>query len=279
MRGQKNDARGWIRSNPRALVAAEEEQLVLAHRSPDYTAELVSFERIARGLGGIASIKISVSQELEQIAMNLVGAGFCHHIDHGAGMKPVAGRHRAHLNTELLYRIRKWNRRAYIGEQIIVAATVQQIKGAISRTSLDRNRNLSRIVLAPNRIRRRGRHRRPSELNQRCLLPSIQRQIEYTLVLEDSSDRVALRFDHPRVGLDLYDLHCSAHLQSYINRGVDVHLQHDSGLHVGAESRQAHLEPVGSDRQVRQCVGSRLVRNGASHQTRLGLRRIDFRSR
>src|SRR6266702_4317921 len=119
-------------------------------------------------------------------------------------MKPVTGRHRAHLNAELLYRIRKWNRRAYIGEQIIVAATVQQIEGAISRTALDRNRNLSRIVLSPNRIRRRGRHRRPSERNQRRFLAAIQRQVQYALVLEDSSDRIALRFDHRGVGLDLY---------------------------------------------------------------------------
>src|SRR6266705_2268624 len=137
-------------------------------------------------------------------------------------MKPVTGRHRAHLNAELLYRIRKWNRRAYIGEQIIVAATVQQIKGAISGTSLDRNRNLSRIVLVPNGIRRRGRHRRAGELNQRGFLTAIQRQVQHTLVLEDSSDRVALRFDHPRVGLDQYGLLCRTDLQSYLNRAVDV---------------------------------------------------------
>src|ERR1700730_14861606 len=105
-------------------------------------------------------------------------------------MKPVTGRRRAHLNAELLYRIRKWNRRAYVGEQIVVAATVQQIKGAISRTSLDRNRNLGRIVLVPNCIRRRGRHRRPSKLNQRGFLTAIQRQVQDTLVVEDSSDRV-----------------------------------------------------------------------------------------
>src|ERR1700730_10109019 len=110
-------------------------------------------------------------------------------------MKPVTGRRRAHLNAELLYRIRKWNRRAYIGEQIIVAATVEQIKGAISRTSLDRNRNLSRIVLASNPTRPRCRHALPSELNQRGFLAAIQRKVQYTLVVKHSSDRVALRFD------------------------------------------------------------------------------------
>src|SRR5882762_9536288 len=102
-------------------------------------------------------------------------------------MKPVTGRRRAHLNAELLYRIRKWNRRAYIGEQIIVAATVQQIKGAISRASLDRIPNLSRIVLPPNRIRRRSRHRCPSEQNQSGFLAAIQRQVQHALVVEDGS--------------------------------------------------------------------------------------------
>src|SRR5258708_1611282 len=186
-------------------------------------------------------------------------------------MKPVTGRHRAHLNAELLYRIRKWNRRAYIGEQIIVAATVQQIKSAISRTSLDRNRNLSRIVLAPNRIRRRGRHRRPSERNQRGFLAAIQRKVQHTLVLEDSSDSVALRFDHPRVSLDLYGLQCHTDLQSYIDRGVDVHLQHDSGLHVGSECLLGCLELIRPNGQIGQPIDTIDPGFRGSCKTSLGL--------
>src|SRR3989442_15342439 len=131
-------------------------------------------------------------------------------------MKPVTGRRRAHLKAELLYRIGKWNRRAYIGEQIIVARAVQQVIGGISRTSLDRICDRSRIILVPHGIRRRSGLRRPRKLNQGSRLTAIQRQVHDTLVIEDSSERVALRFDHPRVGLDLYGLPCGADLQSYI---------------------------------------------------------------
>src|SRR6266446_3740816 len=169
-------------------------------------------------------------------------------------MKPVTGGRRAHLNAELLYRIGKWNRRAYIGEQIIVAPTVQRVKGGISRTSLDRIRDRSRIILVPNCIRRRSGLRRPRKLNQSSRLTAIQRQVHNTLVIEDSSDRVALRFDHPRVGLDLYDLHCGADLQSYINRGVDVHLQHDSGLDVGSECLLGCLELIRPNGQIGQPI-------------------------
>ena len=84
LRRHKIDGRGWIRSFPRALVAGEEEQLVLANGPAEYTAELVSLERVARERVGIATIKISISQKLEQIAMNLVGTALCHHIDHSA---------------------------------------------------------------------------------------------------------------------------------------------------------------------------------------------------
>src|SRR5882724_2576963 len=129
-------------------------------------------------------------------------------------MKPVTGGRRAHLNAELLYRIGKWNRRAYIGEQIIVAPTVQQVIGGISRTSLDRIRDRSRIILVAHCIRRWSGLRRPSKLNQSSHLTAIQRKIDYTLVVKHRSQRVALRFDHPGVGLDLYGLHCRTDLQS-----------------------------------------------------------------
>src|SRR6266478_2556113 len=108
-------------------------------------------------------------------------------------MKPVTGRRRSHLNAELLYRIGKWNRRAYIGEQIIVAPTVQQVIGGISRTSLDRIRDRSRIILVPNRIRRRSGLRRPRKLNQSSRLTPIKRQVhnrseEHTSELQSQSN-------------------------------------------------------------------------------------------
>src|SRR5229473_3961779 len=186
-------------------------------------------------------------------------------------MKPVTGGHRAHLNAELPYRIRKWNRRAYIGEQIIVAPTVQQVKGGISRTSLDRIRDRSRIVLVPNCIRRWSRLRRPRKLNQGSRLTAIQRKVQYTLVVKHSSDRVALRFDHRRIGLDLYSLPCRTDLQSYINRGVDVHLQHDSGLHVGSECLLGCLEFIRPNGQIGQPIDTIDPGFRGSCKTSLGL--------
>src|SRR6266849_7026801 len=186
-------------------------------------------------------------------------------------MKPVTGRHRAHLNAELLYRIRKWNRRAYVGEQIIVAPTVQQVIGGISRTSLDRIRDRSRIILVPNCIRRRSGLRRPRKLNQGSRLTAIQRKVQYTLVIEDSSDRVALRFDHRRVGLDLYSLPCRTDLQSYINRGVDVHLQHDSGLDVGSECLLGCLELIRPNGEIGQPIDTINPSSRGSCKTSLGL--------
>ena len=73
-----------------------------------------------------------------------------------------------------------------------------------------------------------------------------------------STETVSSRFPTPSAAL-------------ITGRGAD--LQHDAGLHVGAESLQRHFQPVRTGRQVRHHVGAGVVGDDGSGESGVGLRR------
>ena len=57
-----------------------------------------------------------------------------------------------------------------------------------------------------------------------------------------------------------------------IDRRPRIDLQHDAGLHVGAEPLQRDFQPVGTDGQVRHRPGARGVGDHGARESRGGLR-------
>ena len=83
-------------------------------------------------------------------------------------------------------------------------------------------------------------------------------------IFNDGTDTCGPCFDQRCIRLDL---DCLAHLpyfQHHIDRWTAVDLKHNSGLHEGVKSGQRYFQPIGSDRQIGQYVGTGLVRNRGS---------------
>ena len=89
-----------------------------------------------------------------------------------------------------------------------------------------------------------------------------QRKFEDPLTLDHLAHSRAARLDHRGIGL-YFDLF--AHLtdvENWIDRQVAVHLQDDSCLHKRTETRQRRLDPIRTQRQIRQDVGSSFICDG-----------------
>ncbi len=91
--GQRRVAVG---ANDRALEAGEEEELVLADRTADDSAELVAFQVVANlGSGGgvvtevVGRVEHVVADELEDIAVEAVAAAFGDGVDGRGGVVAI----------------------------------------------------------------------------------------------------------------------------------------------------------------------------------------------
>jgi hypothetical protein len=84
------------------LIAAEEEQLILADRSAGGSSELIALQGIARGGEEIAGVQVPIAQEFKQIAVKLIGAGLSYGVDRGGGVVSILRRNGAGLYLELL---------------------------------------------------------------------------------------------------------------------------------------------------------------------------------
>ena len=98
-----------IRTIARALISAEEEQLVLDDPAAGGAAELVPLQGVARGCEEVARVQIAVAEIVEEIAVKLVRAGLGDGVDRGAGVDSEARGYGAGLHAELLQRVREGN--------------------------------------------------------------------------------------------------------------------------------------------------------------------------
>ena len=118
-------------------------------------------------------------------------------------------------------------------------------------------------------------HRRAYHQHQAGGVPAVKGQLEDAFVLDDRADAGAADVHQRRRRFDGDRLLERAELEGGVDRRRRADLQHDAGLHVGAESLQRHLEPVRAGRQVRDQIGAVLVGYGRADQPRGGLRRGD----
>ncbi len=93
---------------PQALVAAEEEHLVLRDRSAEVGAELLAVEdrlRRRRWVEVVARVELLVAVEVEAFAVELVAARPCRDVDDGARVSPVFGAEGRVVDLELRDRV------------------------------------------------------------------------------------------------------------------------------------------------------------------------------
>src|SRR5207247_9130586 len=105
---------------------------------------------------------------------------------------------------------------------------------------------------------------------------AIDRRMETELPLDHLAHPAATRFGLSRIRLNLDRLSDLADLQSSVDGYTAVDLQEDAGLHKRTKACQSGFQPVGTERQTRQYIESRFIRNGRSGDSCFRLRRRDF---
>ena len=93
----------------RVFIGAEEERAILLDRSANDAAELIAMIIRARRSGPVCrptvSVEIGVPEEVVAVAVELVGAGFSHHVHDCAARLRVLRPEEVRLHLELLDRI------------------------------------------------------------------------------------------------------------------------------------------------------------------------------
>ena len=149
-----------------ALVAGEAEELVATDGAAEGAAELVLMERIGRGGVEVARVDVVVADELEDVAVVLVGAGAGDGVDQAAGVDAVLSAEHGGLDGELAERIREGERQVDVGHVVIVVAAIETPDGGVSLTAGDGNGDGLVAVLGAGEVAARRRGGTTSEVDQ-----------------------------------------------------------------------------------------------------------------
>ena len=167
------------------LHAAEEEQLVAHDRPAERAAELVPLEPVIAAQPAVLDpleerlgVELVMAGELEQAAMERVGARLGDRVDRGAGGHAVAGIAHAGLDSELLQRVRERNRVAAVLLRVVVVAAVNQVQRAGARPAADRDRHRAGRLAVVRPADLHGAARQQNELRG---APAVERQADELL--------------------------------------------------------------------------------------------------
>ena len=253
--GDKGDPVGRRLAKAGALVAAEEKELVAHDRAADRAAELVAVQPVAELLAVRSDrseyarrVEAAVAQELERVPVQVVGARLHDRIHRRRRVHAVLRRQPAGRDAELLQRIRERERQVHVVIGVVVHRAVERVLDAVAQSARDGNGDAAGVAQGRERPlidRRAGQHDQVGDL------APLQRELHQALLLDDFADPRAAHVHERRGRLDRHRFFQVADRQRRRDHRVRVHLQHDARLHVGAESLQRHLEPIGADRQVR----------------------------
>jgi hypothetical protein len=150
-----------------------------------------------------------------------------------------------------------------------VDRSVERVRHAELQPAGDGNVHAALEVPA---VRPVGLDRRAGEDDEVGDLAALERQLHDPFLIDDGADAGAADVHERRRAFDGYGLLDVAQGERDIDRRPRIDLQHDAGLHVGAEPLQRDLQLVGTDRQVRHGPGARRVRDDRARESRGGLR-------
>ena len=216
-------------AQPGPLIAAEEEQAVGFQRAAERAAKLVATEAVVRALAGrrvdgveaVGRVEPVIADELEEVAVERVGARLGHRVDRGAGVHAVAGRRGARFELELLQRVGEGQRQVQVVVRVVVGGAVEHVGDAKALTAGDGNRAPA-LHAAAGGVERRLRHRRARQRDQVHRVAAVERQRLDALVLDHLADARAARFDQRRGGLHGHRLGDLAERERDVDLGVGV---------------------------------------------------------
>lgn len=85
-----------------------------------------------RGSGKeIPRVHVPVTQEFEDIAVELIRARFGDDVDDRAWMQPIARRKSRSLHAKFLERIGKWERQIHVRKSVIIVPAIEQVVGSV----------------------------------------------------------------------------------------------------------------------------------------------------
>ena len=138
--GNMSDRLRRVLAVARALISAEEEQLVLDDRCRRPCRRYwLRFSVSCPVREEVARVQIAVADVFEQIAVECVRSGLGDHVDGRAGMRAEARRYRAGLDAEFLQRVRERERHVDVRHRVGVVAAIEQIGGAVALSAGHRN--------------------------------------------------------------------------------------------------------------------------------------------
>ena len=150
---------------------------------------------------------------------------------------------------------------------------VQQECHAVGQAARDRDADRR---ITPHKTTDAADGRGSGKDNQIGDLAAVQRQLHHAKVIHHLADTGGPSFHQRRVRLNLDLVGNLADFENRIDHRVGADLQHDPRLDKRAESGKSRLQPVRTNRKVRECVRAGFVCHDAALQSRLDLCRGDF---
>ena len=193
-------------------------------------------------------------------------------------MEAILGRQSTGFDLELLQSIWKGKRQIQIVIGIVVVGSVQAIRepGLHSTGDLNNDGRIVSTAWIQRALRRRGCHSRQQD--QLGDLSPIQRQLQHASVVDHLADARVACFHERGIGLHFDGFRNLSHFHQDIQHGIASDLEHDSRSHITAKARQCRLQPIRTDREIRQNVQACLVGHSRASYTGIGLRDLDFNS-
>ena len=219
------------------LVAEEEEGVVAPDGAADYAAELIALERVdgfyAVDVAEVVGcVEDAVADELEEIAVEGVGAGFGDGVDDSAGVSAVAGGVVGGLDAELLEGVGEGEGLIDVGVDVVIGGAVEVEAGLVGAGAVggDGDGDGDGLVLAlvgsvGRRLNGAGDEERESDG-----VATVRGKVDDALFFDDLREGGTGGVDLKRVGFDgdglgsLADLHLNAEGETLVGEEGDVGL-------------------------------------------------------
>ena len=259
-----------------ALIAAEEEQLVLDDGAADDAAELIALQRVAVGGEIVLGVEVVVAEEVEDRAVEGIGSGARDDVDDRAGMEAVLRGEAGGLHAEFLNGIGEWERQVHVGERVGVVGAVHQVLGLGALAAGDGERDFAGIVLGADVVARGRGGGGAGKQNQVRRLPAVEGNVDHALRVDDLRYGLILGLHHGGRGVHLDGLGGSAHFEADVNAQVVADLDDDAGLHEGLKSLLADAELIRSHGKVGKAVSAVGSAGDGALQSGVGLGGFDL---
>ena len=265
----------------RVFGGDEEESLVLPDRPAEHGSELIAAiirdRRAGPVRGPTVRIESGVAQEVVGVAVELVGSGLGHHVDHRAARLSIFGPEEIRLHLELLDRVHRWRPLQVRGAAVLLGdihqrAIHQHIRRGVAR-AVGHEVGVGGVERAA-----RARHAGCQVQQAQWIAPDVGERHHVTVLdhLPQSRNRGV---EQRRLAQHFHGSSEFTHLHRHVEGGLLLHGQGDVGLGVPLETLGFHVERILAGRERRHGVAPRIVHDHGVRNVAIGLGKGDFGAR